>query len=853
MNKIILSFISFWAFIFSLHAQTLYGLTPNGGNDGVGSLVKFTPATNNLTVVKSFENYAKYPYYTNLIQASNGKLYGMTLYGGNDHLGGTGYGGGVIFSFDPSTSVYTKLKNFEGVDGINPYGSLVQASDGKLYGMAGGGSNFGVGFAYGVIFSFDPSTSAYTKLKDFDGPNGAIPAGSLVQASDGKLYGMTEQGGGSNHGVIFSFDLSTFAYTKLKDLEFADGVYPRGSLVQASNGKLYGMTNQGGISNRGVIFSFDPSTSTYIKLKDFDGVNGAHPYGSLIQASDGKLYGMTTQGGSNNHGVIFSFDPSSSTYATLKDLVNINGDTPFGSLTQAGNGKLYGMTAYGGSSDAGVLFSFDPASSTYTKLKDCNLTDGAQPNGSLIQANNGKLYGMTTWGGTGGGSSSIGVIFSFDPSTSTYTKLKDFEANDGRKPLSSLVLASNGKLYGLTPDGGRNGVGVILAFDPSTGAYTKLKDFEYPDGAYPLGSLVQASDGKLYGMTSGGGNSNTGVIFSFDPVFSIYTKLKDFDAVNGGHPNGSLMQANNGKLYGMTTAGGSNGDGVIFSFDLSSSTYTKLKDFSLADGAQPYGSLIQAGNGKLYGMTHYGGNNAAGVIFSFDPSSSTYTKLKDFEGNSNYGPYGSLLQANDGKLYGMTLSGGINGLGTIFSLDPSSSIYTKLKDFDGTDGYGPLGSLIQVSDGKLYGMTNQGGTGNSNSGVIFSFDPSTSTYTKLKDIDGINGINVPYPSIGAALIEFRGTVITGVLDITSPLHEVNVFPNPASGIASISFSLDKSEKVSVTIFDITGRKIKDPFTKTFPQGKNHVQWNTSGTQAGIYFLKIDAGIYSVTKTISVIK
>ncbi|HEX5653468.1 MAG TPA: T9SS type A sorting domain-containing protein, partial [Chitinophagaceae bacterium] len=64
---------------------------------------------------------------------------------------------------------------------------------------------------------------------------------------------------------------------------------------------------------------------------------------------------------------------------------------------------------------------------------------------------------------------------------------------------------------------------------------------------------------------------------------------------------------------------------------------------------------------------------------------------------------------------------------------------------------------------------------------------------------------------------------------------------------------DKSEKVSVTIFDITGRKIKDPFTKTFPQGKNHVQWNTSGTQAGIYFLKIDAGIYSVTKTISVIK
>ena len=80
--------------------------------------------------------------------------------------------------------------------------------------------------------------------------------------------------------------------------------------MQARDGKLYGMTVRWGESSFGVIFSFDPSSSTYTKLKDFDYTNGANPYGSLIQANDGKLYGMTYGGGSNGYGVIFSFDPS---------------------------------------------------------------------------------------------------------------------------------------------------------------------------------------------------------------------------------------------------------------------------------------------------------------------------------------------------------------------------------------------------------------------------------------------------------------------------------------------------------------------------------------------------------------
>ena len=121
------------------------------------------------------------------------------------------------------------------------------------------------------------------------------------------------------------------------------------------------------------------------------------------------------------------------------------------------------------------------------------------------------------------------------------------------------------------------------------------------------------------------------------------------------------MQASDGKLYGMTHGEEAAMLVLFFPLILPSSTYTKLKDFDNTNGANPYGSLMQASDGKLYGMTSGGGSSGYGVIFSFDPSSSTYTKLKDFDDRMVAYPYGSLMQASDGKLYGMTISGGSSG------------------------------------------------------------------------------------------------------------------------------------------------------------------------------------------------
>lgn len=743
MKKIILAFACLLTCHVSLHSQSLYGITYGGGTGAGGTINKFVPASDQLTVVKSFQKQGANPYYTNLIQASNGKLYGMTFNGGASDVG-------IIFSYDPVTSAYNKLYDFDITNGSSPEGSLINGSDGKLYGMTSFGGNLNVG----VIFSFDPSSSTYTKLYDFDNTTGANPEGSLLQTSDGKMYGMTTQGGANNLGVIFSFDPLSNSFAVLKNFDDVNGAIPTGNLVATSNGLLYGMTVNGGINGAGVIFSFNPTDSGYQKLRDFESGSGYYPYGTLMQAADGKLYGMTFKGGNNNSGVIFSFNTQGGIYTKLNDFDSTGGRDPFGNLIQANDGKLYGMTSDGGSNNLGVIFSFDPTNSIFSKLKDFNKADGSSPFGSLIQVADGKFYGLTFQGGN----SDIGVMFSFDPSSNTYKKLEDFGADvNGHKPSASLVRARNGKLYGMNTFGGTFNLGVIFSLDPITSVYSPLINFDSINGSNPYGSLIQASDGKLYGMTSKGGNNNGGIIFSFDPQTLTFTKLNDLNKDDGDNPYGSLTEASDGKLYGLTSNDGKFGYGSIISYDPFSSSFSKLEDFDYINGGNPYGSLVQAADGKLYGVTSAGGNGyiirndttGAGVIFSIDPLKLIYKKIKDFNYYNDGGyPYGSLIKATDGKLYGMTNSGGINNAGVIFSFDPKRSTFNKLNDFDDFNGANPYGNLMQAGDGKLYGMTFDGGI--NNFGVIFSFDPASSFFNKLIDFDAANGAN---PYLGSAFIE----------------------------------------------------------------------------------------------------
>lgn len=439
--------------------------------------------------------------------------------------------------------------------------------------------------------------------------------------------------------------------------------------------------------------------------------------GGILSIQAQTLY-TTVNGGGDGGGTIIRFIPATNNLTVLKSLKSndpANGGSPTGSLVLAGNGKLYGMTQFGGSTNQGVIFSYDPASGNYIKLHDFDGTNGANPSGSLIQASNGLLYGTTQDGDPDG------VIFSFDPLSSTFTKLKTFDFINGDEPLGSLMQAGNGKLYGITNNGGSFHEGIIFSFDPLTGTYAILHDFDFDhDGGAPFGNLMQATDGKLYGMTSAGGSNLFGVIFSFDPASSVYTVLKNFaGGIDGASPLGSLIQASDEKLYGMTTNGGDTGYGVIFSYDPSSSTYTVLKLLDNANGGHPDGYFLQASNGKLYGTTEKGGTNGVGVIFSFDPSTSTYTKLQDFDGTNGANPY----------------------IGSAF-IEVNSCIkpVTYFKDHDG-DGYGNPDSSVLVCSQPAGYVTNDSDCNDNNAAIH-----APVTYYRDADRDGLgdpnNSINV---------------------------------------------------------------------------------------------------------------
>jgi len=360
------------------------------------------------------------------------------------------------------------LHSFGGTgDGSSPaYGNLIQASDGNLYGMTeSGGAN-----GNGTVFKITPA-GVETVLYSFAGgtTDGAIPWGGLIQASDGNLYGMTESGGAYGFGTVFKITtagVETVLYSFNPGGTPADGANPYGNLVQASDGNLYGLTESGGANGDGTVFQITTAgVETVLHSFGASSSDGIFPYGSLIQASDGNLYGLTELGGSGNLGTLFKVTTTGTPYATVHAFTGGSGDgsEPYGSLVQASDGNLYGTTSLGGANNLGTAFKYVIGTNTLSLLHSFGGSgDGSKPYGSLIQASDGNLYGMTEVGGAG----SQGTVFQISTS-GTEAVVHSFagSTNDGAMPQGTLVQASNGSIYGMAPQGGTNNVGVVFTIN----------------------------------------------------------------------------------------------------------------------------------------------------------------------------------------------------------------------------------------------------------------------------------------------------------------------------------------------------------------------------------------------------
>ena len=361
---------------------------------------------------------------------------------------------------------------------------VIRASDGNFYGTTayGGSANFG------TIYKVTPAGTA-TILVNFTGPNGTYPNAGVIQASDGNLYGTTTGGGGdamghpfaTQFGTVFKVTLDgtlttifTFTYDSVAD-RYPNGLAPVAALVQATDGNLWGTTSNGGTdsdtnNDYGTIFKMS-LTGTLLMSVTVHGLPDAEPQfprARLIQGTDGNFYGTSYKGGdlAFSGGTVFRCTPLG-VVTVLHGFTDPEGNSPEGGVVQGSDGNIYGTTEGGGSSNLGAIYRVTPAGD-FTVLHQFtgsqSTADGAQPFGEMILAQDGNFYGTTT----GGGAGALGTIFQLTPA-GVYTTIYSFPntgmpgaGTTGQQPRGTLLQTTDGNFYGTTTGGGPSGVGTVF-------------------------------------------------------------------------------------------------------------------------------------------------------------------------------------------------------------------------------------------------------------------------------------------------------------------------------------------------------------------------------------------------------
>jgi uncharacterized repeat protein (TIGR03803 family) len=779
---------------------SFYGTACAGGPQGVGTV--FQMASNGaVTLLYAFPNGTggNYPPmgcfpYTALVQGANGFLYGTTSYGGST-------GDGTVFRMNTNgTGTVAWSLDFAG-SGSLPYGGLVQGRDGNFYGTTseGGTSSDGYPWGYGTIFKLAPNGSL-AGIHSFDNNDGAGPCSTLVQGGDGSLYG-TAQLGGTNGGwgTIFKMTLNG-ALTALFSFANTNGALPNAGLVQDAGGNLYGLTIAGGAYGAGTVFKL-AADGTFTSLYSFTGgddgsncisarlldsdVFVAPGSGGLLLASDGNLYGTTVGGGVYGLGTVFRISPDG-TMETLVQFDGYQGANPYCTLIQAADGRLYGTTQNGGAYGLGAIFrltidsplnvtqqpqpqrvfagdsvAFSVATSgslpvSYQWLENgTNLSDGGDNSGSSS-----RELTLTNIGMADAGLFSVVVSNVYGAVTSATALLKVIASPPYliSGPEAQTVLAGSTATFSVEAGGG------ALSFQWQENGTNLVDGGSISGSTTPtliLASVTAGSAGAYSVRVSNALNvvSSPSAVLTVLPVNAPGTVLNvlsgGFSGAGPLNPHAGVIQGTNGWFYGTTLNGGSGLYGTAFRW---TSSGTNLHSFTGgSDGGTPFAGLTQASDGYFYGATSLGGSALFGALFRMTPSGGL-TNLYSFGGGADGGsPLASLVQGSDGNLYGTASTGGSNGFGVVFNLG-THGLFAPLWSFNSTNGSYPSAPLVQGSDGQFYGTTSAGGA--QDLGTVFSLS-TNGIFNSLVSFDYALGA---YPSNGLVQATdgaFYGTASSG--------------------------------------------------------------------------------------------
>jgi uncharacterized repeat protein (TIGR03803 family) len=466
---------------------------------------------------------------------------------------------------------------------------------------------------------------------------------------------------------------------------------------------------------------------------------GCYPQAGVLMDSAGNLFGTTTKGGPWGDGTVFEVASGSGTITTLASFNGTNGASPQGGVIEDASGNLFGTAYGGGASGCGAVFEIAKGSGTITTLASFNGTNGATPCAGLIEDASGNLFGTTYSGGASGD----GTVFEIAKGSGAISTLASFNGANGAGPLAAVIEDASGNLLGTTGYGGASSDGTVFELTAGSGTITTLASFNNTNGAHPCAGVAEDASGNLFGTTEDGG-PGWGTVFEVAKGSGKISTLASFNGTNGGNPQAGLIEDASGNLFGTAENGGASGDGTVFELAKGSFTITTLASFNWTNGEEPLAGVIEDASGNLFGTTYEGGAALDGTVFELAKGSGTITTLASFNGMNPVSPHAGVIEDASGNLFGTTYGGGAWGWGTVFEVAKGSGTFTTLASFNGGNGEQPQGGVIEDASGNLFGTTEYGGVWNY--GTVFEIAQGSGTITTLASFNGSNGA---YPWAGA--------------------------------------------------------------------------------------------------------
>jgi len=358
----------------------------------------------------------------------------------------------------------------------------------------------------------------------------------------------------------------TFTFHSLASFDASTGSRPVSVVTIDRSGNLFGTAFTAGPGGRGAVWKIAAGTRTVQTVAAFTGTNGQNPAAGVTINDDGDIFGTASSGGVDNNGTLWKIAHGTNTIETIAAFSGADGAVPVCQVTLASNGDLFGTTGLGGAHALGTVWRVLAGTNTVEVIDTFAGPNGAEPEGRVTRDGSGNLFGTTVFGGDNG----RGTVWKVPAGTNRIETITPFpdSANSTALAESSVVLDSQGNLFGTAQFGGANDQGMVWEIPVGSSTLRAVASFNGANGLLPTGDLVFDSDGDLFGTTQSGGANGKGTVWEIVAGTNSIKTLVSFDGANGSDPVAGVTLDGSGNLFGTTQTGGAHSVGTVFKLTL---------------------------------------------------------------------------------------------------------------------------------------------------------------------------------------------------------------------------------------------------------------------------------------------